>query len=137
VDSISFGGAIGGDRADYVTPRATIALLRHMSTRPDFDVYRRALPVLGVDGTLAHSVKADSPARGKVSAKTGTLLWPDLMNGNYLLTSKALAGYATTAGGRQLALAIFVNNVHLREPGDRDRIGQTLGTICEAIYESQ
>ena len=55
--------AIGGDRADYVTPRATVALLRYMATRPDFQVYFEALPVLGVDGTLASSVKADSPAR--------------------------------------------------------------------------
>ena len=67
----------------------------------------------------------------------GTLIWPDLLNGNSLLTSKVLAGYATTAGGRRLALAMFVNNVHVREPGDRERIGQVLGALCEAICEPQ
>ncbi len=137
VASISFGGAVGGDRADHVTPRATVALLRCMATRPDFPAYLDALPVLGVDGTLASSVKPDSPARGKVQAKTGTLLWPDLLNGNTLLTSKALAGYATTAGGKKLALAMFVNNVHVRDATDRERIGQVLGRLCELIYESQ
>lgn len=134
VESISFGGAAGGDRADYVTPRATVQLLRHMATRSDAEVYRQALPVLGVDGTLAGAVPADSPAAGKFFAKTGTLLWHNTMNERALLTSKALAGYGTTSSGREVAFAAFVNNVHLIEADDRLKVGQALGRICEAIY---
>ena len=137
VDSISFGGGAGGDRADFTSPRATVQLLRYMAGRPDFDVYRQALPVLGIDGTLATSVGPASPARGKVQAKTGTLLWPNVMNGSTLLTSKALAGYATTAGGQHIVFAMFVNNVQLPKPDDRERIGQVLGKVCETIYEGQ
>lgn len=133
VDTISFGGGAGGDRADYVTPRATVALLRHMSTRHDFPVYRDALPILGVDGTLAKAVKADSPAKGKVQAKTGTLMWTNTMNGSFMLTSKALAGYAKADSGRELSFAIFVNLVLLKEPTDRDKVGQSLGQLCEII----
>ena len=59
------------------------------------------MPSLGVDGTLYKSISQDSPARDKVHAKTGTLLWDDLLQGNSLLTSKALAGYMTTAKGRK------------------------------------
>ncbi|MBI2826526.1 MAG: D-alanyl-D-alanine carboxypeptidase/D-alanyl-D-alanine-endopeptidase [Planctomycetia bacterium] len=133
VNTISFGGGAGGDRADYVSPRATVQLLRYMATRPDFDVYCQALPVLGVDGTLAKAVDSGSPARGKVQAKTGTLLWSNVMNGNYLLNSKALAGYATGRDQRRLAFAMFVNQTIIARHDDLDRVGKLLGSLCEAI----
>lgn len=135
VETISFGGAAGGSRADYTTPRATVQLLRHMATRPDFAVYEDALPLLGVDGTLASAVKADSPARGKVHAKTGTLFWENTMNARYLVTSKALAGYMTAASGRRLAFAFFVNGTHIEKSSDTTREGRTLGRLCEMVCQ--
>lgn len=135
VETISFGGGAGGSRADYVTPRATVQLLERMTTHKDYSVYRRALPILGVDGTLAKSVGPDSPARDKVFAKTGTLTWDNVMNGRPLLTSKALAGYMTTAQGRNLAFAMFVNNVHLQGDLNAARIGRDLGKLCEIVYQ--
>lgn len=137
VDTISFGGGAGGARADHVTPRATVELLRAMYQRPDFAVYQRALPQLGVDGTLAKSVAAESDARGKVQAKTGTLAWDNVMNGGLLLTSKALAGYLTTRDGKKLAFAAFVNNVHLRAGLDANAIGRDLGRLCEIMHEGE
>ncbi|HWB08898.1 MAG TPA: D-alanyl-D-alanine carboxypeptidase/D-alanyl-D-alanine-endopeptidase [Pirellulales bacterium] len=134
-DSISFGGAAGGDLADYVTPRATVALLRYMAKRDDFPVFERALPVLGQDGTLARAVPPESAARGKVLAKTGTLFWHNRMNGGSILTSKALAGYMTTAGGKRLAFALFVNNLPTKNGDDRDQVGKALGRLCEIIYQ--
>jgi D-alanyl-D-alanine carboxypeptidase/D-alanyl-D-alanine-endopeptidase (penicillin-binding protein 4) len=136
-DTISFGGGAGGSRADYTTPRATVQLLRHMATRPDAAVYEAALPVLGVDGTLASSVSRDSPARGKVHAKTGTLFWQNTMNGRYIVTSKALAGYMTTSQGRRLAFAMFVNNTHIEKSSETAREGRTLGQLCEIVFEEQ
>jgi D-alanyl-D-alanine carboxypeptidase/D-alanyl-D-alanine-endopeptidase (penicillin-binding protein 4) len=135
VETISLSDGGGGDRGDFVTPRATVQLLGYMAGRPDFSAYREALPVLGVDGTLSTAVAADSPARGKVRAKTGTLVASNLMNRSALLTSKALAGYAETKKGRKLAFAMFVNNVHLRQASDRERVAAALGKLCEAIYE--
>src|SRR5207249_2128887 len=79
VDTISFGGGAGGARADYVTPAATVQLLRQMAKRSDFFVYERALPILGIDGTLAKSISSDSPAKGKIQAKAGTLSWDNLL----------------------------------------------------------
>jgi D-alanyl-D-alanine carboxypeptidase/D-alanyl-D-alanine-endopeptidase (penicillin-binding protein 4) len=133
-DTISFGGGAGGARADYVTPAATVQLLRHMATRPDFAAYERALPILGVDGTLAKSCAADCPAKGKVFAKTGTLVWDNLLVDRGLLTSKALAGYMTTAGGRKLAFAAFVNGVHMKDGIDTKRVGSDLAKLCEIVY---
>jgi len=133
-NAISFGGGAGGSRADYVTPKATVELLVGMTAHKDFDVYERALPSLGVDGTLAKNIASDSPARDKVHAKTGTLLWDDLLQGNSLLTSKALAGYMTTAKGRRIAFAAFVNGVHLRDGIGTKQIGNDLGKLAEIVY---
>jgi D-alanyl-D-alanine carboxypeptidase/D-alanyl-D-alanine-endopeptidase (penicillin-binding protein 4) len=137
VDTISFGGGAGGSSADLVTPRATVQLLRHLSTRPDAALYKEALPILGVDGTLSEAVGPSSPARGKVNAKTGTYFVDNTLAGRYVLTSKALAGYMTTATNRELVIAMFVNNVHLEKPSETARIGKTLGRLCEVIYAAE
>jgi len=133
VGTISFGGGAGGARSDYITPRATVQLLRHMAKHPDSETYRRGLPRLGVDGTLSKNVGPESPARDQVLAKTGTLTWANTMNGGSLLQSKALAGYLTTAKGRPLVFALFVNNAHLRDGVTTKTIGDDLARICEAI----
>lgn len=132
--TISFAGGAGGDRADYTTPRATVKLLEAMSKRSDFAAYRDALPVLGEDGTLAAAVAAESPAKGKVQAKTGTLVWGNLLQGRSLLQAKGLAGYIDDADGRTIVFAAFVNLVHLQHSADRDRIGRVLGSIAEKLY---
>jgi len=134
VDAVSFGGGAGGDRADFITPRATVQLLGIMADHKDFETYRNALPVLGIDGTLATAVAEDSPARGKVHAKTGTLVWGDLLNHRTLLQSKALAGYVDAADGRKIAFAMFVNLATLKTTSDRERIGRVLGTIAEKLH---
>jgi D-alanyl-D-alanine carboxypeptidase/D-alanyl-D-alanine-endopeptidase (penicillin-binding protein 4) len=136
VRSISFGGGAGGARSDFVTPQATVALLRHMATRSDFAAYRNALPELGVDGTLATAVQSNSPARGKFFAKTGTLSWTNGLTGKDLLTSKALAGYGETAKSRKVALAFFINNVPIEEDGTT-KVGRELGKLCELVYQSE
>jgi D-alanyl-D-alanine carboxypeptidase/D-alanyl-D-alanine-endopeptidase (penicillin-binding protein 4) len=136
VETISFGGGAGGSAADAVTPRATVRLLQALARRPDYAVFKEALPVLGVDGTLADVVPASSPARGKVHAKTGTLLWQDLMNDRPLLRSKAVAGVMTTAGGRELAFAIFLNDVPLPRGATPLGQGKVLGRLCEVIQQN-
>jgi D-alanyl-D-alanine carboxypeptidase/D-alanyl-D-alanine-endopeptidase (penicillin-binding protein 4) len=135
VNQVAFGGGAGGAPADHVTPRATVQLLQGMAKRPEWDAYKSALPVLGVDGTLADVVESDSPARGKVFAKTGTLIWSDTSNDRFLLKSKALAGTMTTKCGTPLYFAIFVNNVPLPEGVGSSREGKTLGKLCEILHE--
>jgi D-alanyl-D-alanine carboxypeptidase/D-alanyl-D-alanine-endopeptidase (penicillin-binding protein 4) len=142
LDSVSFGGGAGGSRADLVTPRATVALLRAMAARPDWAAYNDALPILGRDGTLARAVGPDSPARGHAHAKTGTYWVDNELSGKALLTSKALAGYLETKTGRPLVIAFFVNNVMLDAPRPGRTVsdattdaGRLLGKLCEAFYD--
>jgi D-alanyl-D-alanine carboxypeptidase/D-alanyl-D-alanine-endopeptidase (penicillin-binding protein 4) len=136
VETISFGGGAGGAFADNVTPRATVALLQGMRKRDDWPAYRAALPSLGVDGTLADVVTASSPAKGKVMAKTGTLMYEDVMNGRSLLRSKALAGVMTTPTGRELVFAVFVNDVPLPRGVAPTREGKVLGRLAEIIQQN-
>lgn len=130
---VSFGGGAGGNPADHISPRAAVELLQGMAKRPEWPAYKDALPILGVDGTLATVVKPDSPARGKVFAKTGTLGWTDSVNGRLFLRSKALAGVMTTKSGATLYFAMIVNNV---PGGIASREGRVLGRLCEIVYEN-
>lgn len=137
VDSVSFGGGAGGARSDYVTPAATVALLRYMAKRDDFPLYERTLPIMGVDGTLSSTVSRNSAAREKVQAKTGTLFWTNGLDGSGLLTSKALAGYMTTNKSRRLAFAFYVTGVPLRGDVKTGTIGRDLGKLSEIFVEER
>jgi D-alanyl-D-alanine carboxypeptidase/D-alanyl-D-alanine-endopeptidase (penicillin-binding protein 4) len=134
-ETVSFAGGAGGANADSATPRATVGLLRAMAKHPAAREYFDALPILGVDGTLAEGVPKDSPARGKARAKTGTLSWYDAQNRRVLLRSKALAGELETAKGKKLYFAMFLNDVPLPPGGTAAQQGKVLGKICEIIHE--
>jgi D-alanyl-D-alanine carboxypeptidase/D-alanyl-D-alanine-endopeptidase (penicillin-binding protein 4) len=134
-NTLSFGGGAGGSPADAVTPRATVQLLQALAKRSDYKVIQAGLPVLGVDGTLFDVLPADSPAKGKVLAKTGTYWAKDLMNNRSLVTSKALAGTMTTAKGRTLIVALFVNRVPLPKGVTPNREAKVLAHLCEILHE--
>ena len=132
--SISDGG--GGVKSDLLSPVAVVRLLTYMSEHADFKAYFDALPIIGVDGTLATAVGVKSPVRGKVRAKTGTIVDYDIVNDRYLLLAKGLAGYMDTSRGRKLVFALYANNIHMDSTEDLSEIGKTFGKICEIIYEN-
>ncbi|MGH6864473.1 MAG: D-alanyl-D-alanine carboxypeptidase, partial [Methylocella sp.] len=111
--------------------------LAYLSTRPDFPIFFKALPILGKDGTLA-KIQVNYPAAGHVFAKTGTFGSEDKLNGKMMLNGKGLAGFVITASGRKLAFAAYVNHVTL--PSDPDAAqevgGQALGEIAAAAYDA-
>lgn len=94
----------GLSRRDVITPEATVALLAYASKSRWSEVYRNALPIAGVDGTLQNRMKGTAAA-GNVRAKTGTL--------RYVYT---LSGYVTTAAGERLAFSIMLNNYNAERP---------------------
>jgi D-alanyl-D-alanine carboxypeptidase/D-alanyl-D-alanine-endopeptidase (penicillin-binding protein 4) len=133
--ALALGDGAGGDRVDHVSPRTAAQLLTLMSKRPYADRFVKALPVLGVDGTLAGNCRAGNPGRGHVYAKTGTGPWPDTLNGQNFLFAKGLAGYIDTKSGKRLVFAEFVNNVPLTDGVTIDSVGTDLGSIAGLIYE--
>lgn len=88
----------GLSRGCLLTPHATVELLRFMSRHRYADIYRDALPVAGVDGSLRSRLK-QTKAAGNVRAKTGSLRYVD-----------TLSGYVTTGAGEPLAFSIMLNN---------------------------
>jgi N-acyl-D-amino-acid deacylase len=133
----SQGDGAGGDWADLFSPHFMCRYLAFWTTRPDFDVFFRALPILGKDGTLA-KIQTDSPGAGHVFAKTGTFGSEDKLGGNLMLNGKGLVGYVITKSGQRLAFAAYVNHVHLPpDPQAAQAVaGQALGAIAVAAYDA-
>ncbi len=115
-DFVFYDGS-GLSTKDLVTPRAEAQLLAYAATQPWFPQWKAALPVGGVDGTLAGRF-TQPPLRGHVLAKTGTLG-----------ESRALAGYLQCASGREVIFSILDDN---HEPGSTADRG-VMDRIVEAI----
>ena len=88
----------GLSRNDMVTAEASVQLLTYMGRHRYSGVFREALPIAGVDGTLRNRMKG-TPAENNVRAKTGSLS-----------SASSLSGYLTTASGENLVFSIMVNN---------------------------
>ncbi len=122
----------------FFTPDFMVRYLTFMSSQKDSADFRRALPILGRDGTLS-KIQVKSPAAGHVYAKTGTYEVYDALNKNLMVTGKGLAGYMETAGGEHLAFAGFLNMVSapMDDPEAVQKIaGEALGEIATAAYDS-
>ena len=126
----------GGDA--HFSPSFMVSYLAYMSQQKDSAIFRGALPILGKDGTL-WNIQPSSPAAGHVFAKTGTFAVYDPLNRRLLITGKGLAGYITTADGRHLAFAVYVNNVSVStDPAAATAVvGQALGELAAAAYEAR
>lgn len=119
-----------GSPDSRAAPRATVALLRRMSEGRNAAVYRAALPVMGVDGSLAGTGRS-LPVKGHAFAKTGTTF--DASG----LKAQVLAGYIDAKSGRHLAFALYVNNVGpLESIADVGKVFEDQAQIVNAIYES-
>jgi D-alanyl-D-alanine carboxypeptidase/D-alanyl-D-alanine-endopeptidase (penicillin-binding protein 4) len=83
---------------DMITPEATVQLLVYMHRHRHAAVFRDALPIAGVDGTLKNRMKG-TPAENNLRAKTGTIS-----------SAMSLSGYVRDAAGDDLVFSIIVNN---------------------------
>ena len=137
LSGISQGDGAGGDWADLFSPDFMCSYLTYWTTRPDYPVLLKALPILGKDGTLA-KIQPANPGAGHVFAKTGTFGSEDRLNANMMLNGKGLAGYVITASGQKLAFAAYVNHVSLPpDPESAQSVaGQALGEIAAAAYDA-
>jgi len=88
----------GLSRHDYIAPDAIVRILDAMRKSEAFPVFRDALPIAGVDGTIANRMLGTAAA-GNVHAKTG-----------FVDKARSLSGYVTTADGRILIFSLLCNN---------------------------
>jgi D-alanyl-D-alanine carboxypeptidase/D-alanyl-D-alanine-endopeptidase (penicillin-binding protein 4) len=97
-EALNLDDGSGLSRNDMITAEASVQLLTFMSKHRYATVFRDALPIGGVDGTLRNRFRG-TPAENNVRAKTGSLS-----------SAASLGGYVTTAAGEKLAFSIMVNN---------------------------
>ncbi len=97
----------GADPAS-VTPVQLVRWLRWTQAQSWAAPFNAGLPVLGESGSLA-SVGLDSPARGKIMAKTGTSARPDPATGRVLFNVQGLAGFMETDDGRPLVFSLSMS----------------------------
>jgi len=97
-ESLVLSDGSGLSRNDMITADASVQLLTFMSRHRFADVFRAALPIAGVDGTLRNRLR-NTAAENNLRAKTGSLS-----------SAASLSGYVTTASGEKLAFSIMVNN---------------------------
>ena len=112
-----FYDGCGMSTDDRIAPRALTKLLAYASRQSWGGAWRETLPVGGVDGTLSSRFK-NSPLKGRVFAKSGTLN-----------ETNALSGYVTTTSGKTLAFSVMVNG---HRPGSNAEM-QAIDKIVEAI----
>ncbi|WP_434441784.1 D-alanyl-D-alanine carboxypeptidase/D-alanyl-D-alanine endopeptidase [Lentzea sp. E54] len=116
---------------DRYTSDFFVQFLTYMSRQRYFTSYRNALPIMGRDGTIGH-VLPDSPAAGRVFAKTGTTIQPTGLN-------KALAGYLMLPDGRLVVFAQFMTKP-VSSNGEAmalyPEVETAQGEILNAVYES-
>ena len=117
-------------------PRALVQFLLQMTQTPVSEDFQAALPILGVDGSLANT-GSTLPGRGFVMAKPGTTVGPAESGEGLVLVAQNLAGYIETASGRKVAYALMVNDAGPVNDLAID-VGQVLedeAAISSLIYE--
>jgi D-alanyl-D-alanine carboxypeptidase len=124
--SDGYGGA-------YFTPDFMVRYLAWARRQPWYSYLLRGLPIMGVDGTLV-GIQRESPARGKVFAKTGTDGGDNDLTGGSTV-EKALAGYITTRGGHHVAFAFYIGAMNGPKGEDTGPVaGQILGAMAAETY---
>jgi D-alanyl-D-alanine carboxypeptidase/D-alanyl-D-alanine-endopeptidase (penicillin-binding protein 4) len=118
-DSWTFSDGSGLARTSLVSPAAVVRLLRFMFASPVRDDWISLLPIAGRDGTL-DSRFADSPAAGRIFAKTGTEAHVS-----------ALSGYARRPDGSWIAFSVLANNYN----AEASAIRPVIDRICALLAE--
>lgn len=117
--------------------RNATGILTMYDLSPTFPIFRDALPVLGVDGSLGfvNQFTADASlagAKGQVHAKTGT--YAQGSEAGLLIKGQAFGGYIQTKRGKQLIYEVVVNNVPVQNLSDLMQIFQDEGTVSAILW---
>lgn len=119
MEGLSFSDGSGLSRNNKVTTISQVKFLSTLMSSKYYKSYFASLPIGGEDGTLK-SMFNDSPASGKVFAKTGTL--------NKV---KALTGFIKTDSGKTLIFSILVNNYSGSVSQVKNKIEQLLEPVLK------
>ena len=126
----------GGDPSS-ATPEAIVTWFEWIDEQPWAETFWSGQPILGERGSLS-GVGVESPAQGKVVAKTGTSADPEPDTGRLVVTMQGLSGYLDVGDGRRLLFVIGVSNAVFP---DLERgvfqVGDDVGMVAAAFQQAQ
>ncbi|MCB9201464.1 MAG: D-alanyl-D-alanine carboxypeptidase/D-alanyl-D-alanine-endopeptidase [Flavobacteriales bacterium] len=122
-NGLQYADGSGLSRENFVTPLSQVKYLANIMKKPYYDSFYDSLPKAGVSGTLRNTF-TNSPAKGKVRAKTGTLFQNPI-------NVKALAGYIDTESGKRLCFSLLVN----KYTGSVTSVKERMQTLVESIVK--
>ena len=96
--SFVYADGSGLSRRNLVSADALVRIFKYMYRHKLFPQFYEALPIAGVDGTIASRMKG-TRAENNVHAKTGSIS-----------NVRALSGYVRTADGEMLVFSFLANN---------------------------
>jgi len=118
-DHMNFDDGNGLSRHNAISPKQLVDALFAMEKSQYFKVFYESLPLAGLTGTLRKAMK-DTPAQGRIRAKTGTIAGV-----------KSFAGYVHTLSGKRFIFAIIVNNFSCRAKKMKKKIEQVMVKMAE------
>ncbi|WP_277439012.1 D-alanyl-D-alanine carboxypeptidase/D-alanyl-D-alanine-endopeptidase [Streptomyces sp. SPB162] len=127
----------GGNPNDRVTPRVEDEILHYWQTTPEADRFREALPIMGVDGSLAWVCDGSRtcPGKGKVWAKTGTVVGGDAVNDRLAVGGLSIGGYLAAGHGRLNTFYLVVNGASTPDINGVIDLGNDLARIAGLLQE--
>ena len=127
----------GGNPVDRVTPRIENQILHYWQGTPDANRFREALPILGVDGSLAYVCEGSPtcPGKGKVWGKTGTVAGLDALNQRLAVGAETIGGYLDAGHGRLYTFYLAVNGASAPDINGVIDIGNDLARIAGLLQE--
>ncbi len=111
----------GLSQYDGITPRQIAFVLQYMKQKDSlFPVYYQSLPMAGSEeGTLEGMFK-DSPARGNLRAKSGTI---DRV--------KSYSGYVKSASGREIIFSMLANSFSCKSREAKARLERLMDALAK------
>lgn len=116
---------------------AVTQMLWALERRPTSAIFRDALPVLGVDGSLGFVKDFESDptlagAKGQVHAKTGTYAQGSAKG--IIIKGQAFGGYIETKSGKHLIYQLVVNDFPISQLDQLLQVFQDEGTISAMLW---
>ena len=118
-ENMTFDDGNGLSRNNAISPKQLVDALYAMERSRYFKAFYESLPLAGLTGTLRKAMK-DTPAQGRIRAKTGTIAGV-----------KSFAGYVHTLSGQRFIFAIIVNNFYCRAKKIKKKLEQVMVKMAE------
>jgi D-alanyl-D-alanine carboxypeptidase/D-alanyl-D-alanine-endopeptidase (penicillin-binding protein 4) len=117
------------------TPDAMATWLQWLYTLDWGPQLEEMLPILGTDGSLSLA-QTDSPAKGKVQAKTGTYAGLDPGTGRLLILDQSLAGYMEAEDGTVYVFALYMHGASFESISDILGVLGDIAGVAAAIQQA-